>query len=255
MPFSAVEAMAGKTVSGLAGVAQTIGGLIGRHNNQKALNALQNPRYTPSKALADYYQTALNRYNAGPYNSAFYNEATKQANRGVAAGLSYLGDRRSALAGVPALIAGRDAAMEKAGVQGEAMQREALGQVGAAANAYTGDQRYAFDINQMMPFERRYSELSGKLQANNQMINAGINNLSTGLTGGGSGGGLGGMLGMTGMGGGRNAMSSYGGLGRASYSPGLAATGGGYNSPAGNFPYLSPAQSTPYIDPNSYSTF
>jgi len=216
MPISSIEAMASKTVSGLAGAAQTIGGLIGRHNNEKNLANLANPVYTPIKALSDYYQTALNRYNAGTYNSQFYQNAEKTAQRNLATGINTLQDRRSALAGIPALVEGTNQSLDKAAVQAEGLQRQNFGQLGQAANMKTADDRYAFDINKMMPFERRYSELTGKLAANNQMINAGINNLFTGFTGGGSGGSLSGLTGgMGGMGGG--GINPYG---KPSYSNG-----------------------------------
>src|ERR1700748_446074 len=230
---SAIQAMAGKTLDQLTGAGQFIGGLIGRGRNQKNLNNLQNPTYTPNKAISDYYQQALNKAMTSAYNSNFYNQAETNAGRGLATGISALGDRRSGVAGIGGLGKGSQDALNKAGVKAKALQRQALGQLGQATQMKAGDDRYAFDINQEAPFERKYSEFSGKLAANNQLINAGIQNLSNGLTGGGGNpvpqglGGLGSMIGN------HSASLPY-----ATYNPSLAATSGGYTSPASNFPTI-----------------
>lgn len=188
MPASigAISQMATKTTDQLLGAGQLIGGLIGKHNNQKNLNNLANPTYTPNKAISDYYATALNRYNTSPYQSNFYQQAQKTEGRNLATGIGALQDRRSGVGNIGALVQGGDDALQKAGVQAEGMQRQDFGQLGQAANMKLGDDRFAFDVNKEAPFERKYSELSGKLQANNQMINSGIQNFASGLTGGGN---------------------------------------------------------------------
>lgn len=246
MPASAgmISQMAGKTVDELLGAGQLIGGLIGRGKNQRNLNNLQNPTYAPNKAISDYYQTALDRANTSPYASNFYQEALKQAGRGVSTGIGALQDRRSGVGNIGALVQGSDDQLQKAGVQAEGLQRQAFGQLGQATQMKAGDDRYAFGINQEQPFERKYSEISGKLQANNQMINSGIQNFSQGLTGGqapnvGGYGGLGGIGSLMGMG------KSSGGAPQYSYTPSLANTGGGGGDPAAGINY---------IDPNSFSS-
>lgn len=182
--IGAISQMATKTTDQLLGAGQLIGGLIGKGKNQKNLDNLANPTYTPNKAISDYYSTALNRYNTSPYQSSFYQQAQKNAGRGLATGIGALQDRRSGVGNIGALVQGSEDQLGKAGVQAEGMQRQDFGQLGQAANMKLGDDRFAFDVNKEAPFERKYSELSGKLQANNQMINSGIQNFEAGLTGG-----------------------------------------------------------------------
>src|ERR1700743_2823975 len=119
MPASAqaISQMAGKSVDELLGAGQLIGGLIGRGRNERNLNNLQNPTYTPNKAISDYYTMALNRATANPYDSNFYEQAQKQAGRGLATGIGALQDRRSAIGGIGALVEGSQDALQKAGVQ------------------------------------------------------------------------------------------------------------------------------------------
>jgi hypothetical protein len=204
--------MFSKTLQTDAGALQTGLGIFGMHKNQKALDALSNPMYTPNRAIADYYSAAKSRYDAGPYNSNYYQQAEKNAGRGLATGISSLMDRHSA-GNIAGLVQGNEDQLQKAGVQAEAMQSRNLGQLGQAAGAKAGDDRYAFDINQMMPFERKYGELSQRLQNSRALFNSGVNNLFGGLTGGG-GQGLGGITSLPG------ASKGGGGLaGTGSYTP------------------------------------
>lgn len=232
MPASAgaISQMAGKSVDELLGAGQIIGGLFGRKNNQRNLDNLQNPTYAPNKAISDYYQEALSKANTSPYASNFYQQAQKSAGRGLATGISALQDRRSGVGNIGALVEGSQDSLQRAGVQAEGLQRQAFGQLGSATQMKAGDDRYAFENNQVLPFERKYSEFSGKLAANNQMINAGISNFTSGLTGGGGlsmpSGGLGGYGSMLGG-------QSY------MYTPPLASVrGGGLASPANNYPTI-----------------
>lgn len=214
MPISAISSMFSKTLQTGAGALQTGFGLLGMHKNQKALDALSNPMYTPSRAIADYYSAAKSRYDAGPYQSNFYQQAEKNANRGVATGINALLDRRSS-GNVAGLVQGEEDQLQKAGVQAEAMQSRNLAQLGQAAGAKAGDERFAFDINQMAPFERKYGELSQRLQNSRALFNSGVSNLFGGLTGGG-GQGLGGIMSLPG---------AFKG------TSGLAGTNNGYNQP------------------------
>ena len=196
MPVSAISSMFSKTLQTGAGALQTGLGLFGMHKNQKALDALSNPMYTPSRAIADYYSAAKSRYDAGAYNSNYYQNAEKTINRGLGTGVNALLDRRSS-GNVAGLVQGAEDQLQKAGVQAEAIQSRNLSQLGQAAGAKAGDERYAFGINQEAPFERRYGELSQRLQNSRALFNSGVSNLFSGLTGGG-GQGLGGIMNLPG---------------------------------------------------------
>lgn len=138
--------------------------------------------YQPNQAIADYYQTAKNRAETSPYESQFYQMSEKNANRGLATGISALQDRRSA-GNVAGLVQGEQDSLQKAGVQSEALQRQAMAQYGQATGMKSQDDKYAFDVNQEAPFERKYNLLAAKAGGGNQMANAGITNIGQGLQG------------------------------------------------------------------------
>lgn len=164
-----------------AGALQGILGGIQAHRNQKKLENLQSPTYRQNAGITDYYNKALAKYNVNPYNSAYYNQATQQANRGVASGLSALSGRGQALAGVNNLIQGRNDAMLNAGVNAENMQRQDLAQLGGAAQLKAGEDAKAFEINQMMPYQNKFNLLAQKASGGNSIANAGLSNIFGGL--------------------------------------------------------------------------
>ncbi len=171
---------AGVTVG--LGATQAIVGGIKAHSAQKQIEKLQSPVYQPNQAISDYYQTARNKAEASPYNSLFYQMAEKNAGRGLATGISALQDRRSS-GNVAGLVEGEQDSLQKAGVQGEALQRQAMSQYGQATGMKAADDKYAFDVNQEEPFERKYSLLAAKAGGANQTTNAGISNVGQGLQG------------------------------------------------------------------------
>jgi hypothetical protein len=71
-----------------------------------------------------------------------------------------------------------------------------------------GDDREAFQINQEDPFQRKYGELTQRLNNSRQLFNSGVNNLFGGLTGGG--GASGGIMGLPGAQGGSNGLGGFG---------------------------------------------
>ena len=221
---------------GAVGLGTAIYGGIKASKARKALEKQKTPVYTPSKAISDYYQTALNRFNTNPYQSNFYQQAQKQADRGLATGIGALQDRHSA-GNIGALVQGNDDAMQRAGVQAEGLQSKNFGQLGQAASALTGEQHQAFDTNEMLPYEQKRALYEAQAIGGTQTENAGISTMGSafnmynsgqqakGLSGGG------------------------GGLGRGAYSSGgtgLAYTGGADINHQVGGPQMG------YIDPNSY---
>lgn len=207
MPVSAISGMFSKTLQTDAGAAQTLIGALGMHRNQKNLDNLGNPVYQPNRAINDYYMEAKNRAETSPYNSTYYQTAEKGAQRGLAAGIGALGDRRSAGGGVGALVQGEQDQLQKAGVTAEGMQRQNFGQYGQAVGMKAGDDREAFQINQEDPFQRKYGELTQRLNNSRQLFNSGVSNLFGGLTGGGAT--AGGIMGLPGAQGGSNGLGGF----------------------------------------------
>lgn len=171
-------------------------GFLGGRRARKALEGLQSPTYTPAKSISDYYTEAKQRYNLSPYASTLYNAQMQNINRNTASGIAGLQSRRLGVGGLSALIQGQNDATLKAAVAAEQQRDQRFGQYGQAAGAMAGEERRAFDINKMMPYERRYNMLAQKAQGYNQMFNAGMQN----YFGGGQAGAIsaGGMSSMSG---------------------------------------------------------
>ena len=65
-------------VPAVLGIVQAISGAIKAKKARNAIQGTPNPSYAPSKSINDYYQTALNRANTGPYNTLQYNAAKQE---------------------------------------------------------------------------------------------------------------------------------------------------------------------------------
>jgi hypothetical protein len=165
------------------GAAQGIAGFFQGKKARKQLENLQTPTYTPSKSITDYYNEAQRRYQESPYQSNLYKMQAQNIARGTAQGIAGLQDRRSALAGISGLVQGQNDALLKAGVAAEQQQNQRFGQLGAASQAMGAEQRQAFNINQMMPYQKQLGILNQKAAGGAQLMNAGLQNVYGGLTG------------------------------------------------------------------------
>ncbi len=168
-------------IQGGLGLAQTIGGFFQGKKAQKELERLNAPTYAPNQGIANYYKTALNRFQTNPYASQGYTVAQQNANRNLSAGLGALNDRRGGIAGISRLSAINNDAMLKAGVSAENQQNQRFGQLGGATQMKAADDKYAFQTNQLMPYQQKYNRLAGKAAGGNQIMNAGIQNVFGGL--------------------------------------------------------------------------
>jgi hypothetical protein len=152
-------------------------GFFGGRRARKALEGLQSPTYTPAKSISDYYTEAKQRYNQSPYASTLYNTQMQSIGRNTAQGIAGLQSRRQGIGGISALIQGQNDATLKAAGAAEQQREQRFGQYGQASGAMAGEERQAFNINKMMPYERRYNMLAQKAQGYNQMFNAGLQNV------------------------------------------------------------------------------
>jgi hypothetical protein len=166
-------------VAGGVGIAKTVIGGISAHNAQKKIENLRTPTYTPNQAIGTYYQNALNRFNTGPYNSQMYQVAKNNANQTLGAGIGALQDRRSATGGVSALVAGTNNSLQRAGVQAEQQQTQNFGALGRATQMKAGDDRQAFNVNQMMPYQKQLALYGAKAQGGNAMENSGLQDINS----------------------------------------------------------------------------
>lgn len=205
--------MIGKAAGKVApAILQTAGGLFqtlfsGRKKAQRELDKLvdSSPAYTPNKGISDYYQESLNRYNESPYQSAIYQNAMRNAQRVTSQGIGALQDRRSALAGVGRLAAIQNDATQNAVAQAEGRRDARFSQLGQSTQMKAGEERRAFDINVLSPYQRRLQMAQMKSSAANARHDAGLQNMFQGVSNmhtllsdsGGSGGGGGGQQGFS----------------------------------------------------------
>jgi hypothetical protein len=167
-----------------AGLAQSALGFFGAKKARKQLENLQTPTYSPVKSISDYYNEAQRRYQESPYQSNLYKMQAQNIARGTAQGIAGLQDRRSGQAGIQNLVQAQNDALLKAGVAAEQQREQRFGQLGAASQAMGAEQRKEWEVNQMLPYQKRYDILSQKAAGNAQLMNAGLQNIYGGLTGG-----------------------------------------------------------------------
>ncbi len=209
-------------IQAAAGLAQTIGGLIGGSRARRQLDNLRDPTTTASSSIADYY----NRASASPYSSPQYRQQQQNIQRATNTGINALQDRRSALGGLSGIIRSQDDSLLKAGANAEQQQWSRLGD---ATRLKAADDQRVYNQNVLQPFQRKYSMLASKAAGGNQIMNAGLQNVFGGV--GTAMLGFGGNQGQTGgLGGNSQKMMQY------SYpNAQTASTGLGYNSPANTF--------------------
>lgn len=191
MTMQALMQMGQSVKQQTGGIAQAAIGFFGGRKAKKALGNLQAPTYTPAKGITDYYNEAQRRYQESPYQSNLYKMQAQNIQRGTQQGISALQDRRGALAGISGLIQGQNDAMLKAGVAAEQQKEQRFGQFANASGAMAGEQRQAWNINQMLPYQRKHDMLSQKASGYAQLLNAGLQNMW--------GGGQSGAMGMSGL--------------------------------------------------------
>jgi len=155
----------------------------GRKKAQRELDAIKNPTYEGSKPISSYYNTALQRYYTPPTQSAMYKRNVGNIMRNTATGLNNLRGRGAALAGVNQLVAGQNQAMLNTEVAAEQEQNRRFAQLGGATQMQTQDDLRKFEVNQMMPFQRKDRLAQMKLAAANARLDAGMSNLFGGLSG------------------------------------------------------------------------
>lgn len=155
-----------------AGVAQTAISASKEKKAQKALEDQANS-YQPNQSIMDYYSKALQRYNVNPTKSPIYKYAEASGQKGLATGLNYLQDRRSALAGVAPMVQNYQDNMLKAAATAQQEQAQELGVLGGATGVKAQEEKY--------PFEMQYNLKALKAGAASQGVNAGLSNLYGGL--------------------------------------------------------------------------
>jgi len=165
---------------GLGAIQSVVGG-IRAAKAQKQLEKMQSPTYAPNQSILDYYSKALQRYNLSPYQTGQYKQQSQNIQRGTAQGLDALRGRGGAVAGASNMIANSNDAFLNAGVSAENRKAQEFSALGNATGMKAGEQRMAFNVNQMQPFERKYNLLAMKASGGNKVEGAGISNIFGGM--------------------------------------------------------------------------
>lgn len=124
------------------------------------------PQYRPNQSILNYYQQALNKYNVAPTETREFKVDQQRINQSSINALRGLQDRRSALAGIPALMAGKNNALLNAAIKADQRKEQELNRVGQAAQMKAGEEGKAFQQNEMYPFEAKYNLLAMKAAGN-----------------------------------------------------------------------------------------
>lgn len=171
-------------ISAGAGLVQSILGGINARKATKKLEGLDSPKYSQNQSILDYYNQALGRYNVSPNESAMYKRQTRDIDRGVAGAVSGLNDRRSGIAGISSILRNANDARLDANVAAENEKSRRFGELGNATQAKAGEDRMAFQQNEVAPFERKYNLLAMKAGAANNLANTGLSNIFSGIQNG-----------------------------------------------------------------------
>lgn len=173
-------------ISAGAGIVQSIFGYQQEKNSENALENLQTPTYTPSSSILDYYNKALQRYSINPYDSPLYKMQQQNILRSGASGLNALQTGRNAIGGVSNIVQAQNDALLKAGAAATGQQGQELQQLGQAAGAQTKEQDKAFQYNQLAPYQKQYNLLALKAGAGAGIMNAGLQNIFSGVASAGN---------------------------------------------------------------------
>lgn len=121
------------------------------------------PKYRPNQSILDYYDTALQRFNTSPTDTAGYKRDSQNIRQGTTQALSSLNKLRSG--DVANVIQGQNNSLLKAAVNAENRKAQELGIVGQAAGMKAAEEKTGFNQNELYPFEAKYNLLAMKSAA------------------------------------------------------------------------------------------
>lgn len=164
-----VSAVAGGVGALVGGIQSLIGGGQARRA-RRALDNLQTPTYQANRSILDYYNQALN-----PQSSLEYQLADQETGANLATGLSAAQDRRGGLAAIGGLVRQRNNAMLRTAA-------DAQSRLGQATQMKAAEDQQEWNVNKMLPFQKKYATLMSQMGAGNQLLNSGLSNAFGGLS-------------------------------------------------------------------------
>lgn len=173
---------AGVGIAGIGvGLFQSLHGASQARKAQKALLNQQTPTTPQNKAINDYYQMALNKHNAGIFNSAGYGAAKAGNEQALGAGLAAAQSGKQGVQQAGALVQQYSNNNNKAVANAEAEDNRAFTQLGQATGAKAADDKYTFGINSMLPYNKNRDVYMAQAAGGNAIENAGLENIGSGV--------------------------------------------------------------------------
>lgn len=166
----------------IAGGVQAASGAKRAKRAERELEKMQPPEYAPNQSIMDFYNEALRKYNVNPTDTREYKATSQAIKQGTVQGLNYLQDRRSGLAGIPALINNQNKNILDTAVREEQRKDRDFGILQSATAMKAGEGNKEFQYNKIAPFEKNYNLLALKGGAANQLENAGWSNIFGGIS-------------------------------------------------------------------------
>lgn len=165
--------MVGAILGGAQMLGGAIQGYIGTRRANRAEKGLENlatPQAQANSSLNNYMASA----NANPYDSAMFKMQQQNIARNGVGALRNAQDRGDALGVVGNIVRGQNDATLKNAATAEQVQDSKLR---AATGLKIQEDNRLFDINKMLPYQKKYMLLAQKAAGGNAMANAGWRNL------------------------------------------------------------------------------
>lgn len=134
----------------------------------------QAKEFQPNSSIMDFYNKALAKYNANPYQSAGYQQQNNQIQRNLATGISAASNRRLGLGAIAGQVQQANDASARAVGNAEMQQGQDLARLGQAGAMKTAEQQKKFDM--------LYNLSAQKAGAYAQTQNSGMQNVFNGLS-------------------------------------------------------------------------
>lgn len=183
---SAATAIAG--ASALAGVGMGAAQMSQANKAQRRAQqnlekqAANSPLYKPSKEIQDYYAEAKRKYRESPFQTPYYLENIKQADRAAIQALGALQNRGAAIGGVSRINRILQDAKNRNVANAMQAKNAEFANLGQAAQMQNRENQQVFDINQMTPYNRQLQLEQMKAQAAGEQYNTGMQMLGSGLS-------------------------------------------------------------------------
>lgn len=171
-PFSAI----GLGASALTGI---ITGISQRRQFRNLINSNIRPFYNQSSALQENRAIAQNLASTG-LPSQVYNNNVNQIQQNFSTGLRMLGGRGVSPFNVNSLIRNNNQAYANLNAQDAQARLQGTQQLMNANTAIANDQRYAFNVNQLQPYQQTMALAQGLGRAGSQNIFNSLTALSQG---------------------------------------------------------------------------